>query len=151
MRIQIIKKEESKYSSRVVFNKLYTEETDLNKIYNDNSIENIKILITKSSSELEDRDKRHIDAMGGYTSNQRLIRYFLLFFFVSFITLWFLFFNHKFFPEHFFTNLSFFSVLFFNILLSLFVGVFGFLFDSIFSMIRLYIFQHKEKKRKDNV
>ena len=58
MRIQIIKKEESKYSSRVVSNKLYTEETDLNKIYNDSSIENIKIIITKASQELEDKEKR---------------------------------------------------------------------------------------------
>ena len=150
MRIQIIKKEESKYSSRVVSNKLYTEETDLNKIYNDSSIENIKIIITKSSQELEDKEKRLKEAMGGYTSSQRLLRYFLLFFLTSFITLWVLFFTQNFFPEHIYAY-NLFIILFFNTIVSIFIGSFGFLFDSIFMIIRLITFERNEKKRKNNV
>lgn len=149
MKIHIIKKEESKYSSNIVSNKLYREKIDLNEIYKYNNIESIKILIIKSSPELEIKDKRYLDAMGGYTPNQRLLRYFLLFFFVSFITFWFLFYNHIF-PEHMYTN-NFFIPLFSIFLLSFFIGILGFLFDSIFSLIRLYIFERNEKKINKNV
>lgn len=150
MKVHIIKKEESKYSSKIVSNKIYREEIDLNQIYNNKDIESIKILVTKSSQELEIKDKRYLDAMGGYTANQRLLRYFLLFFFVSFITCWVLFYNHTFFPEHLYTK-NFFIVLFAISFLSLFIGMFGILFDSIFSLIRLYIFERNEKKINKNV
>lgn len=147
MKIQIIEKEETVRSTKVVSNCLYKERFDLNTLYDIHDIENIKIVVTKSSKELEEKDKRFIKACGGYTPEKRIIRYILLFFLSSVFIQTLLLLNTKVYPDHFYKIDNTFTVISFVFVSSLFICVFGILFDSIFMAIRLFIFQRNEKKR----
>lgn len=147
MKIQIIEKEETKYSSKIISNRIAKDQIDLNTVFESEDIENIKIVVIRSSKELKNRDKRFIQACGGYDPQTRMIRYFLLFFSITFISLLsILIFTNDVFPKHIYEG---------NIGLNLFIlfifsalcGVIGLLIDAIFMMFRLARFSYNEKKR----
>ena len=80
MKIQVIKKDVSNHFSNVVYNKLFHERIDLNEKLNDPNIETVQVIITRRCDPLDQKDTRLIKALGGYTSDMRLVRYFLLFY-----------------------------------------------------------------------
>lgn len=148
MKIQVIKKDVSNHFSNVVYNKLFHERIDLNEKLNDPNIETVQVIITRRCDQLDQKDTRLIKALGGYTSNMRLVRYFLLFYVLSLIIQSVFYFTHSIFPSHFWQEGNGIKALLFVLLSSIFIGMFGMFVDSIITIIRLAIFYKAENKRE---
>ena len=148
MKIQVIKKDVSNHFSNVVYNKLFHERIDLNEKLNDPYIETVQVIITRRCDQLDQKDTRLIKALGGYTSNMRLVRYFLLFYVLSLIIQSVFYFTHSIFPSHFWQEGNGIKALLFVLLSSIFIGMFGMFVDSIITIIRLAIFDKAENKRE---
>ena len=148
MKIQVIKKDVSNHFSNVVYNKLFHERIDLNEKLNDPYIETVQVIITRRCDQLDQKDTRLIKALGGYTSNMRLVRYFLLFYVLSLIIQSVFYLTHSIFPSHFWQEGNGIKALLFVLLSSIFIGMFGMFVDSIITIIRLSIFDKSENKRK---
>ena len=148
MKIQVIKKDVSNHFSNVVYNKLFHERIDLNEKLNDPYIETVQVIITRRCDQLDQKDTRLIKALGGYTSNMRLVRYFLLFYVLSLIIQSVFYFTHSIFPSHFWEEGNGIKAILFVLLSSIFIGMFGMFVDSIITIIRLSIFDKSENKRE---
>ena len=148
MKIQVIKKDVSNHFSNVVYNKLFHERIDLNEKLNDPYIETVQVIITRRCDQLDQKDTRLIKALGGYTSNMRLVRYFLLFYVLSLIIQSVFYLTHSIFPSHFWQEGNGIKALLFVLLSSIFIGMFGMFVDSIITIIRLSIFDKSENKRE---
>ena len=148
MKIQVIKKDVSNHFSNVVYNKLFHERIDLNEKLNDPYIETVQVIITRRCDQLDQKDTRLIKALGGYTSNMRLVRYFLLFYVLSLIIQSVFYFTHSIFPSHFWEEGNGIKAILFVLLSSIFIGMFGMFVDSIITIIRLAIFDKAENKRE---
>lgn len=148
MKIQVIKKDVSNHFSNVVYNKLFHERIDLNEKLNDPYIETVQVIITRRCDQLDQKDTRLIKALGGYTSNMRLVRYFLLFYVLSLIIQSVFYFTHSIFPSHFWQEGNGIKAILFVLLSSIFIGMFGMFVDSIITIIRLAIFDKAENKRE---
>ncbi len=148
MKIQVIKKDVSNHFSNVVYNKLFHERIDLNEKLNDPYIETVQVIITRRCDQLDQKDTRLIKALGGYTSNMRLVRYFLLFYVLSLIIQSVFYFTHSIFPSHFWQEGNGIKAILFVLLSSIFIGMFGMFVDSIITIIRLVIFDKAENKRE---
>lgn len=148
MKIQVIKKDVSNHFSNVVYNKLFHERIDLNEKLNDPYIETVQVIITRRCDQLDQKDTRLIKALGGYTSNMRLVRYFLLFYVLSLIIQSVFYFTHSIFPSHFWQEGNGIKAILFVLLSSIFIGMFGMFVDSIITIIRLSIFDKSENKRE---
>lgn len=148
MKIQVIKKDVSNHFSNVVYNKLFHERIDLNEKLNDPYIETVQVIITRRCDQLDQKDTRLIKALGGYTSNMRLVRYFLLFYVLSLIIQSVFYLTHSIFPSHFWQEGNGIKAILFVLLSSIFIGMFGMFVDSIITIIRLSIFDKAENKRE---
>lgn len=148
MKIQVIKKDVSNHFSNVVYNKLFHERIDLNEKLNDPYIETVQVIITRRCDQLDHKDTRLIKALGGYTSNMRLVRYFLLFYVLSLIIQSVFYLTHSIFPSHFWQEGNGIKAILFVLLSSIFIGMFGMFVDSIITIIRLSIFDKSENKRE---
>lgn len=148
MKIQVIKKDVSNHFSNVVYNKLFHERIDLNEKLNDPYIETVQVIITRRCDQLDQKDTRLIKALGGYTSNMRLVRYFLLFYVLSLIIQSVFYLTHSIFPSHFWQEGNGIKAILFVLLSSIFIGMFGMFVDSIITIIRLVIFDKAENKRE---
>ena len=148
MKIQVIKKDVSNHFSNVVYNKLFHERIDLNEKLNDPYIETVQVIITRRCDQLDQKDTRLIKALGGYTSNMRLVRYFLLFYVLSLIIQSVFYFTHSIFPSHFWQEGNGIKAILFVLLSSIFIGIIGMFVDSIITIIRLSIFDKSENKRE---
>lgn len=148
MKIQVIKKDVSNHFSNVVYNKLFHERIDLNEKLNDPYIETVQVIITRRCDQLDQKDTRLIKALGGYTSNMRLVRYFLLFYVLSLIIQSVFYLTHSIFPSHFWQEGNGIKAILFVLLSSIFIGMFGMFVDSIITIIRLSIFDKSENKRE---
>lgn len=149
MKIQVIKKDVSNHFSNVVYNKLFHERIDLNDKLNDPNIVNVQVIITRRCEQLDQKDTRLIQALGGYSSNMRLIRYFSLFYILSLIVQSIFYFTHSVFPSHFWKEGEGIQVIIFMLLSSIFIGAFGAFIDGIITIGRLFIFEKREKKRNN--
>lgn len=115
-------------------------------ISDEDTIKEIRILlICEDTIEEQEKEKRYIKALGGYSEEQRIIRYFLSFFFISFVSIS-IFLYLSMFPEHIYKDLGVLSFLLLTIPISVCVGIFGLLFNSIFTICRLIHFNVSERK-----
>lgn len=115
-------------------------------ISDEDTIKEIRILlICEDTIEEQEKEKRYIKSLGGYSEEQRIIRYFLSFFFISFVSIS-IFLYLSMFPEHIYKDLGVLSFLLLTIPISVCVGIFGLLFNSIFTICRLIHFNVSERK-----